>query len=463
MDLRARHLTIVTALVGALVTVLVSLVPAVNVAYRSESLHVSLDTAAALIALLVAYLVFGRFRERGQVSDLALVAALVMFGLTNLTFSALPEVLSTDRPDNVSTWASAAGILVGAGTLLYAAFVREREIRHRKRAVLGLLFACALALAAVTVLVTLFADRLPAGVPADLSPKSSGGPWLSGHPAVLAVQLVVMAFFDLAAIGFVRRAEHDDDSLMHWFAAAAAIAAFARLNYFLFPSLYSQWISTGDVLHLGFYLLLLVGAVQEIRAYWRGLARAAVLEERRRMARDLHDGLAQELAYILGRARRFAREGDEDAGHIATAAERALDESRRAIAALTRPVDEPLEIALAQAAEEVANRVGARVQCDLDHSVAVSIATREALVRIVREAVTNAGRHGKANLVTVELSNGRGLSLRIADDGSGFDPAEAEGGRGFGIVSMRERAQAIGGRFSLESAPGEGTAIEVTL
>jgi signal transduction histidine kinase len=94
---------------------------------------------------------------------------------------------------------------------------------------------------------------------------------------------------------------------------------------------------------------------------------------------------------------------------------------------------------------------------------------REALVRIAREAVTNAARHGHAGLVRVELDNGNGngtgVRLRIADDGSGFDvttPRQTSDG-GFGLVSMSERAQAIGAAFHVDSRRGAGTTVEVRL
>jgi signal transduction histidine kinase len=92
-------------------------------------------------------------------------------------------------------------------------------------------------------------------------------------------------------------------------------------------------------------------------------------------------------------------------------------------------------------------------------------ARREALIRIVREAVSNAGRHGRAGRVDVELgaNGGTACRLRIVDDGTGFDPGLVEPGRGFGLVSMRERAEALGGRFRLVSSPGAGTEIEVVL
>ena len=79
----------------------------------------------------------------------------------------------------------------------------------------------------------------------------------------------------------------------------------------------------------------------------------------------------------------------------------------------------------------------------------------------VREAVTNAGRHGHAVHIAVELTNSEGLRLRVADDGGGFDPGVESDG--FGLVSMQERAKALGGRFLLASQPGGGTVIEIAI
>ncbi len=82
----------------------------------------------------------------------------------------------------------------------------------------------------------------------------------------------------------------------------------------------------------------------------------------------------------------------------------------------------------------------------------------------VSEAVTNAVRHGNADEVTVELSNGDGIRLCVVDGGTGFDPSEAgRPGHGFGLTSMRERAEALGGRLTIDSRPGAGTRVEVSL
>jgi signal transduction histidine kinase len=83
----------------------------------------------------------------------------------------------------------------------------------------------------------------------------------------------------------------------------------------------------------------------------------------------------------------------------------------------------------------------------------------------VREATSNAVRHGEASGVTVRLARGDELRLTISDDGAGFDPARPRrrAGGGFGLISMRERTEALGGRFSVQSRPGAGTRVEVVL
>jgi signal transduction histidine kinase len=309
-------------------------------------------------------------------------------------------------------------------------------------------------------------NRRPAAGPAF-----SAGHWsldaLRSHPDVFINILVALLLFAAGAL-FARRAEESGEELMTWLAAGSIVAGFARFNFFFFPTLYSNWISTGDVLRVAFYVLLFIGTAREISAYQERAAASAVLDERRRMARDLHDGLAQELAYISGQAKRLSSLTAEYADnhiqleYLAAAAERALGESRRAIAALTLPMHEPLHVALAQEAEEVAMRIGLRLDLSLDPTIEVDPATRDTLVRIVREAVSNAGRHGHAGQISVELRNGEGLHLRVVDDGEGFDPIVPVT-RGFGLVSMQERAKALGGEFRLASQPGRGTEIEIVI
>jgi len=218
--------------------------------------------------------------------------------------------------------------------------------------------------------------------------------------------------------------------------------------------------------------LALLGTVVAVRRR-RGRARdgrhvdAAVERERRRIARDIHDSLAQDLAFIAARVRALERDPTASVrlDHLAIAATRALEHSRTTISTLTRPLDEPLDAALARNATEVAARHGGHAKLRLQAGVVVPPATRESLVMILREAVANAMRHGRAGSVDVSLSQQSWLRLRVTDDGRGFDAAAraARPDAGFGLQSMEERAQALGGGLVVRSAPGAGTTIEVAL
>jgi signal transduction histidine kinase len=296
------------------------------------------------------------------------------------------------------------------------------------------------------------------------SPSATGSPQLTGHPALLAVQLLLAVAYALATYGFFRRNRMTGDELSGWLSIACLFAAFARINYFLFPTLYSNWVYTGDVFRLVFYVVLLIGAAREIASYWAGTVRAAHLEERRRVARDLHDGLAQEIAFI-GRNAQLLRDRNstELVERVIAGAERAYLESRRLVGALASPGDEPLDRALREAAREVAARYGARLDLRVASGITLPFAGREALVRIASEAVANAARHSGESDIRVELERlDRHTRLRVVDRGCGF-AEEMPHSLGFGLISMRERTEALGGQFSIRTGPGRGTVVEVLL
>jgi signal transduction histidine kinase len=189
---------------------------------------------------------------------------------------------------------------------------------------------------------------------------------------------------------------------------------------------------------------------------------AAVVRERLRMARELHDGLAQELAFVVTECGRLGL--DPGRRDIARAAQSAFAESRRAILALRRPVAP----SLAEELEQVARHAADRAQLRLDLRLAVGIhlppASRVELSRIVHEAIANVARHAGATSVCVELSADHGTRLAVSDDGVGFDPSRSEAGRpGFGVLGMRERVRALGGELRIVSRPQRGTRVEVLL
>lgn len=453
----------IAAVAGAAITAAVVVTPGLYFAYDRPSLHLVLETTEALIAILVVFLLIGRLRQTRRLADAVLVYALAVLGATNLVGTLLTSFF--EQPGEVlRTWGPLATRLLGAVAFAVAAFVPVSRL-NRPNSVRGVIWAAVLTVAAGVGIGYWLTPLLPDLVGA-LQPRSDlRSVFLTGHPLVAATQLVSALLFAAAAFGFTRRAEQQRDPLMTWVAVSAAVNTFARANYFLFPSLYSEYVYSGDVLRLAAYLLLLIGATREIRSYWQHAADAAVTEERRKIARDLHDGLAQELSFVTTQVRRLTKKPELAAveaqlQRIASASTRALDESRRAIDYLQAPDEEPLHILLPRAAEQVAGRMGARVRCDIAAETHASPEVTEQLVRIVREAITNATRHGAADYIEMTVTDEAELVLVVEDNGTGFDTSETGTG-GFGLISMRERSEALGGRLELRSRQGEGTTLEV--
>jgi signal transduction histidine kinase len=451
-----RRAPVAVAVFSVGVTAAVALLPmrSIRFAYESENVHVALETTAALVAGAAAFLLAGRAAERARRADVLLAAGLATLALTNLVFRVIPELVDPQTPA-WADWAALVGRLGGDDLLVAAAFAGAATVARPGRTLRAALTAVAASLALVGVGAFVLRGMLPETLVAGLASAGSYHPVLDGHRGVIAIQVVSSALLAAAALGFARGRAWRGSALGTWLAAAAILGAASRLNYALYPSLYSEWVYTGDVFRLAFYVVLLLALAWLVREYWQRLASVAVLEERRRLARDLHDGLAQELAYLVRQAPELTPDD------VRTTATHALDEARQAIAALARPSDQPLQAAIAAAAEDAARREGARVVLRLgERNVPVSGDAREALVRVAREAVANAARHGDTDEVTLALDDAP-LRLVVADEGCGFDPDALRWGHG--ITSMRERVEGLGGTFSISSSPGAGTRVEAAL
>jgi integral membrane sensor domain MASE1 len=188
-------------------------------------------------------------------------------------------------------------------------------------------------------------------------------------------------------------------------------------------------------------------------------------EQRTRVARRLHDGLAQDLAFISMEGDRLA-ERDPGAAAMAAAAREALVASRGAIFELRDP-DGPLPAALARLATVLAGRHGIRLRLDIDQHADASPETRMGLLEITREAISNAVCHGDASEIWIRLDGERGIRLSILDDGKGFDPALVAAGEsgdvGFGLTGMKETAADLGGAMHLRAHPGGGTEVDIVI
>ncbi|MEW9520181.1 GAF domain-containing sensor histidine kinase [Streptomyces tubercidicus] len=212
-------------------------------------------------------------------------------------------------------------------------------------------------------------------------------------------------------------------------------------------------------------------ALTNARLYERS-RELTIAGERARLAHELHDAVAQKLFSLRLTAqaatalvdRDPARAKDELHQVTALAAE-AADELRAAVIEL-RPaaLDEDGLVATLRSQAQVLDRAHSARVTFAAHSVrALPAAQEEAVLRVAQEALHNALRHSGAKTVEVTLTrNGQGALLRIADDGCGFEPrAVRRAGRHLGLVSMRDRAGGVGGKLTVESEPGKGTAVEM--
>ncbi len=203
----------------------------------------------------------------------------------------------------------------------------------------------------------------------------------------------------------------------------------------------------------------------------------AVVKERQRIARDLHDSVAQSLGYLhlqLAAAEQRMAAGDPDAvgrelPHLKRVAREAYEEARQAIFGLRGMVTRGLGLAptLAEYLDDWSRQTGVQVELRLSPRDGLSVppVIEVQLIGIIQEAMANVRKHARAGRVTVCLvPNDDGFAqLSIADDGVGFDPPAvgARGGRTFGLDTMRERAEAVGAKLVVTSAPGRGTTVEV--
>lgn len=449
---------------AAAATILIIALPGLSFAYRNGDLHIALETTASLVAAIAALLVFGRYRRSQMLGELFLFVALCMLAIANAVWAITPSAVDTLEAEAV--WAPLwTGLLAAAG-LAAAAFVRQRPI-HRRGLAPMLMLCSGAAIGGVILAAVLLGPDLETGIDPDILPVSSASPQITGAPGLLACQLVAMLLSIAASVGFTLGAKREGDELFGWLALAATLAAFSRLNYFLFPSGYSEWVFTGDFFRLGAYMLILVGAARQVFAYERSAGELAVLEERQRIARDLHDGLAQDLAFISMQASELGQE-EKRARQIGVAANRALADSRGAIAALSSSRDEALDISVARLATALTHRSDVRVELELAAGIEASYERRDALLRILSESISNAVRHGSPSALSVELRSRPGLRragvrLTIVDDGAGFDPAEASRSGGLGLAGMRKRAERLGGTVAVTSQPGAGVKVEVAL
>jgi signal transduction histidine kinase len=320
----------------------------------------------------------------------------------------------------------------------------------------------AIVLAGVAAVLVALLIGLPFG--ADLGRSAGGATGVAGRSLAGALALGSSALLLYAAVAAWQLGAGRRDSGATWLAAGLALLGVAQVYSATLPVLAAGSVSPREPLRVAGILLVVAGTLLAEREARCAAARLAVIAERQRVARDLHDGIAQDLAFIAAHAGALPDAGDAE-HPLRIAARRALAVSRGVIDELSDLDGRPFHEALRVLAAELSDRFAISVKIELAHDDNFSMETRHDLVRIVREAVTNAVKHGSATKVLVALErSATGTVLRVRDNGIGM---LRDGGHrapeGFGLTSMRERVAAMGARLAFNEPAGGGTEVEVAL
>ena len=422
-------------------------------AIEEPTLRASIETALTLGALIAAGLFGSVFVQTRGLRDLLLFVAMLEVALLDFSTYLVPVAMDL-RSSRVLIAAPLVGKLLAGATLAAAALTpRERRVARPDRtlrvAAGGSILTVGFAMATGLLLPEAFAkpgllvQRLALAV---------------RHPIWISLALGAAALLGLAALALGRETADDDSKDAPLLSCGLMLLATAQLYYLAHPALGVAWVVPREGARLLGVALILAAAIAREAEALRALANHAVAQERRRVADDLHDGLAQDLAFIAAHGERIAHDAGPD-HPLAIAARRALAMSRGAIADLSASTAATTMDALRQLADELGRRFEMGIVVE-GKDPWLTASAREDVVRIAREAIVNAA-HAGADQVIVSLTHEGGrLVLRVLDDGCGIG-STATASPGFGLRSMHERAQALGGRLTTQRVCDGGTELRV--
>ncbi len=416
--------------------------------YELQDARLVFDTAVAVVAAFVCVLTSIRFLVEGRTLDLLLAAGFWSIALGTVAFGLVP-VLDGGSLTSSAAWQYMGARLLGAGLIAIAPYADGRMGARRR----------ALVAVAAGVAALLVAGALGAQMPGGALPTN--GDDVEGSYVRLAAALLTFLWL-VALVGFGVRYRRYGRDLDSWMCLAATLAVFADLHLVLRPIVSSDFLLQGDFLRFLAYGILVVGV-------WRAISQAefgrAVADERARVAREIHDGLAQYLFAISTQVSMLEAGAplDEVLPRLKRAATSAQQEARFAVLALSSAGGSArFDSALRRYVEVLTADGALDVEVDVDPQVRLAPDEQIEVFRIVQEGMGNARRHAGASHVEVSISQRTGRRVvRVSDDGVGFDEGDVPVGQG--IANMRLRAEAIDGELTLRSRSGRGTAIEVVL
>ena len=425
--------------------------PSLRNPYSLPELKLVLTTVFMLAGGLVAVLTANRFNLEGRRYDLFLFLGFFVVSVSWLVFTVIPAI--AHRSDNrTELWAAITGRMVGWTLVAIAPFARGRA-RHRKISLYNGLTVCVGALIVAWGLSRSLGVALP-----NLDPLHD-----DTVPASLDGALAANALLHLlAVVGFAGRFRTKGEDLDYWLSLGSTLMLFSALHFIFTPLVKAGDVSQGDYLRLLAYGVLLVGVWRAIRNSEFG---RAVAEERARVAREIHDGLAQYLFSISTHVSMLENGASQEEmlPRLKEAAIAAQQEARYAILALSSASGRsPFDAALRRYVDFLTADGALEVELDIDSEISLGPDEPIELFRIVQEGLANARKHAGAERAWVAIGERAGdRFVSVRDDGVGFELGES--GAGQGLRNMRERAASIGGALTLDTAPGSGTALEIVL
>jgi signal transduction histidine kinase len=425
--------------------------PALRTHWDLPELRLVLQTSMALAGLLVAVLAAARYSAEGRRVDLLLASGFFVLSLSSAVFSIGPRFLGGEV-EPAEAWTALIGAVLGQALIAAAPFTRGRS-KYREWSIANAVAAAGISLFVSWSLLRALGAALP-----ELSPPSGEQPYYL--TATLALQALVSL---VAVVGWGARFLRKGDDLARWLALGFTLMLFAALHLVFQPLLASTYVSQSDFLRMLAFAVILVGA-------WRAIQFAefgrAVAEERARVAREIHDGLAQYLFAVSTHASMIEAGAPlgETVPKLKEAALLAQQEARFAILALSSASGTaPFDAALRRYVDVLTADGGLEVELEVDGSIRLAPDEQIEIFRIVQEGLANVRKHANATRaeVTIGMRPFGERFVTIRDDGDGFDGGEIAAGQG--LRNMRARAESIEGGFSLRSTPGRGTALEVVL
>ena len=417
-------------------------------------LRLVLQTAVTLAAGIVALLAGVRFGVEGRRLDLLLCTGFLVAAASTLAFSIVP-VVGGQPLHRAEGWAGVVGRLFSWILIAIAPFTRGRS-KWGSRVLGNACLAVCVALLLIWSACHSFATSLPALASQDVNDS----------PVLLAGLLSAQALLNLlAVVGFGLRFREKGEDLDRWLGLGATLMLFASLHYVFTPLLSSDYVSQGDFLRVIAFGVLMVGAWRAIRFAEFG---RAVAEERARVAREIHDGLAQYLFAVATHATMLetadASTRPTTIANLKEATIAAQQEARFAVLALSSASGTaPFDAALRRYIDFLTADGELQVELEIDPDVWLAPDEQIEVFRIVQEGLGNVRKHAHATCAEVvigERIDGERF-VTIRDDGEGFDGQSSAAGQG--LKNIRSRAESIEGGFTLTSKPGLGTALEVVL